>query len=169
MMPNAQQFRSAFNGFNRQDVVQYIEYMTNKHKAQLEQLNTQLQNARQELAQVAPAQDQQLKEQLDAALARCAALEAQLAESGTPVAASSTSDELEAYRRAERTERLAQERAAQIYAQANAVLADASSKLDAAVSGMTGFMDEVSQKLSASKQELQSAVDAMYAIRPESE
>ena len=44
-MAGIQNFRSALNGFNRQDVVHYIEYLNNQHNAQLEQLNTQLQNA----------------------------------------------------------------------------------------------------------------------------
>ena len=35
-------FRTALNGFNRQDVVKYIEYMNNRHNSQLQQLNNQL-------------------------------------------------------------------------------------------------------------------------------
>jgi hypothetical protein len=37
----AKNFRSAFNGFNRQDVVHYIELLNNQHKAQIEQLAAQ--------------------------------------------------------------------------------------------------------------------------------
>ena len=33
-----QNFRSAFNGFNREDVVHYLEYINNKHTAQVNQL-----------------------------------------------------------------------------------------------------------------------------------
>ena len=38
-MSELKNFRSAFRGFNRQDVVNYIEYINNTHNAQVEQLN----------------------------------------------------------------------------------------------------------------------------------
>ena len=41
-MPAPQNFRSAFNGFNREDVVHYIEYLNTKHAADLTQLNSEL-------------------------------------------------------------------------------------------------------------------------------
>ena len=104
-MAEFQNFRSALNGFNRQDVVNYIEYINNKHNSQLEQLNTQLQNVREELAQAkaAPVAQGGLQAQLDSALAHCAELEAQLAASQQTVSAPRDT-ELEAYRRAERAE-----------------------------------------------------------------
>jgi hypothetical protein len=52
-------FRSALNGFNRQDVVQYIEYLNNQHNAKVEQLNNQLQAA------LAQPTDEELKDLLD--------------------------------------------------------------------------------------------------------
>ena len=109
-MAAVQRFRSAFNGFNREDVVHYIEYLNNQHKSQTEQLNTQLQAA---LAKATPAD---LQAQLDAALAKCDELEQQLAQARLEAekAVSSAEAELEAYRRAERAERLAKERAQQI-------------------------------------------------------
>lgn len=165
-MADFQSFRSAFRGFNRQDVVNYIEFMNQKHNSQLEQLNTQLQNAREELSRVkaTPVSQSDLQEQLNTALARCAELEEKLNAASQP-----KDSELEAYRRAERTERKAQDRAAQIYAQANAVLADATGKVEAVSCQMSAMADEISAKLHSSKQELQAAVDAMYAIRPEEE
>ena len=42
----AQNFRSAFYGFNREDVVRYIEFLNNQHKNQLDQLHNQLQAAK---------------------------------------------------------------------------------------------------------------------------
>lgn len=163
-MANFQNFRSALGGFNRQDVVNYIEFLNQKHNSQLEQLNTQLQNARDELYQLkSAAVGNDLQAQLDAALARCEELEAQLDGSAPK------DTELEAYRRAERAERKAQERAAQIYAQANAVLADATVKVEAASGEMTAMVEQIATRLESSKQELQAAVDAMYAIRPEEE
>ena len=66
-MDTPKNFRSAFNGFNREDVVRYIEYMNNKHSAELEQLNSQLQ-----LAQANQGDNSQLQAKLEAAEARCA-------------------------------------------------------------------------------------------------
>ena len=108
----------------------------------------------------------EVQAKLDAALARCAELEAQLAGKGQPAM---SGDELEAYRRAERAERLAQQRAAQIYAQANAVLADATVKVESAAEGMNTMAEQINAQLEASRQDLQEAVSAMYAIRPEEE
>lgn len=167
-MAGIQNFRSALGGFNREDVVRYIEYINHQHNAQIEQLNTQLQNAREALAKAEPKADSDLLAQLEAAQAKCAALEAQLAE--RPHAApAQTGDELEAYRRAEKAERLARERAAQIYAQANAVLADATLKVEAASDGMNAVAEQLARQLQKSQQELRDAVSAMYAIRPEEE
>ena len=59
-------FRSAFNGFNREDVVHYIEYMNNKHNATINQLNNELQTLTNELAvlRAKPDQDPELVAQL---------------------------------------------------------------------------------------------------------
>ena len=163
-MADIQNFRSAFMGFNRQDVVHYIEMINTRHSAQIAQLNTQLKTARDELAQIsaAPTQENNLQEQLDAANARIAELEAKLA--AAPV---KTNEELEAYRRAERAERLAKERAEQLTAQINGVLADATARMEAVSDDLTDAVDTLSAKLAASKQEMKGAVDALYAIRPQ--
>ena len=163
-MAGIQNFRSALGGFNRADVVNYIEFMNNQHNAQIAQLNTQLQNAEEALARAQPAANGDLQAQLDAANARCAELEAALAAKGVP-----SDSELEAYRRAERAERMAQARAAQIYAKANAVLADATLKVQSAADGVKAATEQVSKQVQQSEQLLQEAVAAMYAIRPEEE
>ena len=160
-MAATQRFRSAFNGFNREDVVNYIEYLNNHHAAQLQQLNNQLQEAK---CTVSADTVADLQAQLDAALARVKELETQLA--AAPKQTAPQGDELEAYRRAERAERMAQERAAQIYAQANAVLADATLKVQSAADGIKNVAEQVTQQVQASEQQLQEAVAAMYAIRP---
>lgn len=165
-MAGMQNFRSALGGFNRQDVVNYIEYMNNKHNSELEQLNTQLQNAKEALAQAEAVDNSELQAKLEAAEARCAELEAQLAEAGT-AAGIKPGDELEAYRRAERAERLAHDRAAQIYAQANAALADATVKVEAASDDMGTMVEQFATQLQDTKQKLQEAVASLYAIRPE--
>ena len=158
-------FRSAFHGFNRQDVVQYIEYLNNQHNAKVEQLNNQLR-----IAKAAVPADNGLQEKLDAALERCAQLEAQLAQANT----CGSEQELEAYRRAERAERIAQERAQQICTQANAVLAEASSKAAAATARIAQLADETNAQLQAYRDAVsgtqavfQEAVDALGAIKAE--
>lgn len=159
-MAVSKNFRTALGGFNRQDVVRYIEYMNNQHSAELEQLNSQLQ-----LAQEKQNDNSELLAQLEAANARCAELEAQLANAaeGVPV----TGDELEAYRRAERAERLARDRASQIYAQANAALADATVKIETISDGMSTLTQQLETQMQDAKVKLQEAVASMYAIRPD--
>ena len=162
----AQQFRSAFHGFNREDVVRYIEYLNNQHRAQIDQLNSQLQAAK------ASADNSNLQAELNAALEKCARLEAQL--SANPAPASTSEQELEAYRRAERAERLAQERAQQIRTQANAVLADATVKAEAASAQIAQLATQASDQLQAyqaaiagTQSMFQDVVDALYSIQPE--
>ena len=164
-MAGMQNFRSALGGFNRTDVVRYIEYMNNQHRSELEQLNTQLKTAQEALAKA--GDNTELQAQLEAAQARCAQLEAQL--EGNGVVVEKTADELEAYRRAERAERLARDRAAQIYAQANATLADATVKVEAASDNLTALAEQVTVQVQDARNKLQEAVASMYAIRPEDE
>ena len=167
-MSEMQQFRITMRGFNRQDVVQYIEYMTNKHKSQLDQLNTQLQNTKEELEKAKSASaDRALLQQLAESQARCAALEAKIAE--YEASTIPAEQELEVYRRAERAERMAQERAAQVYDQVNAALADASLKVQSAVDGIRSVAEQASAQLQTAETQLQEAADAICAIRPEGE
>ncbi len=158
-MAAIKQFRSSMHGFNREDVVNYIEYLNNHHNTQIAQLNNQLQTA---LSRTA---DPAVQEKLDAALAKCEALEAQL--SGSAPAAVPGDQELEAYRRAERAERMAQERARQIYDQANAVLAEATIKLQQAQALLAGQLEQYQASMAESQNLLQEAAAALAAIQPE--
>jgi len=160
----AQHFRSAFHGFNREDVVRYIEFLNNQHKNQLDQLHNQLQAVKS-----APA-DSELQAQLTAALEKCAQLEEKLANINT------TEQELEAYRRAERAERIAQERAQQIRTQANAVLADATVKAEAATQQIAELATQANEQLLAYQAAVtntqalfQDVVASLAAIKPEEE
>lgn len=160
-----QHFRTAFRGFNREDVVHYIEYLNNHYTRQLEDLSTQLQAAQ----AAVPAADADLEARLQEALERCAQLEARLADKEAAVAAvpTATEEELEAYRRAERTERQARERAQQIYTQANAVLADVTAKAETASAQVAATAEQVTAQMLSTKATLEEAVAALYAIRPE--
>ena len=172
-MSELKNFRSAFRGFNRQDVVNYIEYINNTHNAQIEQLNNQLQAA------LSRPTDEEMKAKLEAAEARIAELEETLAQQDRAVlsdGASCTEQELEAYRRAERVERVAKERAEQIYAQANGVLAEATLKAESASAHIGAIADQVSNQLKEyqdsvleTKATFQEAVATLYAIKPQTE
>jgi len=162
-MAPVQKFRSALNGFNREDVVHYIELLNNQHTAQIEQLTNQLSAA------LAQADNTALLQQLDSANARIQELESALAASS---AASDT--ELEIYRRAERTERQAQNRARQIYDQTNAVLAEASLKAEDVSARIAETADLLAQQLEqyrqvilSSKDTFQESAAALTSICPE--
>ena len=175
-MPAPKNFRSAFNGFNREDVVRYLEYINAKHSAEINQLTSDADYLRAQLETVEPqaeaiaaleAERNELQAQLEAMTARVAELEAKLE---VPVR---TDDELEAYRRAERTERIAKERAELVYHQVNGVLAEASTKVEGVATEIGGMADNVMSQLtqlqvaiSSSKKALNDAVSTMYAIRP---
>ena len=193
-----QNFRASFNGFNREDVVHYLEYINNKHTAQINQLTAENQELRAAAQQ--PVEDQselvaslqaqcreltaQLEEEknrcaeltgkLEALQIRCQELEAQpQAAAPTENAALLASEELEAYRRAERIEREAKERSELVYFQANSVLTEAAAKVDTIAADVTDMADQVMRQLtqlqmavSSSKQALQDASSIMNTIRP---
>ncbi len=155
-MAEAYRFRGALGGFNREDVVRYIEYLNTKHTAQVNQLTSELEFLRHQLERAqanAPAEATPVNEQ---------------------PAQSCTEAELEAYRRAERTERNARERAEQIYRQATATLADATSLVDGAAEQLGTMADAVKGQLTqlqdaieTSKASLKDAAQIMSTIRPE--
>ena len=155
-MAATQRFRSAFNGFNREDVVNYIEYLNNHHAAQLQQLNNQLQEAKGAISTDTVAD---LQAQLDAALQRCTELEAQLSNNQEDT----VTKELEAYRRAEEAERKANARAQEIYAQANAVLLDATSMAEAAAEEFNQVADRTAQQLKEYQSSISATVDSFKA------
>ena len=191
-MATPQSFRSAFNGFNREDVVHYLEYLNAKHASQVEQLNTEVTFLQRKLEEQ-PAVDPTAAEEVTR---RMAELEEKLAESEAEREALSqklaqlekeleearaervtiqhrTDLELEAYRRAERAERMARERAEQVYRQTNGVLADASAKVDEAAGQVSQISDHVMSQLdllreavSCSKQALSDAAAGLYSLKP---
>ena len=88
-------------------------------------------------------------------------------------AAENGSDALDAYRRADRIERNARERAELVYHQASAVLSEAIARVDATTAEITAKADDAMSQLtqlqmavSASKQALQDASSLMNTIRP---
>ena len=194
-------FRSAFNGFNREDVIHYIEFLNSKHAAELNQMNSELDFLRTRQSPVLPepvpapqppAGDETVAEQaarIRELFDRCKELEqevqtlkaenarliSQMDEDKTQQSSYQlrVEEELEAYRRAERTERFARERAENLYRQANGALADATAKVDEAANEVGQVTDRVIAQLaelqnavSGSKQALREAAATMYTIRP---
>ncbi len=146
MAVNIENFRTALHGFNRTDVVQFIQAQTTEHEKALRLLreeNTRLQEA----LEAARAEAAEAKAQLEAltaaqeAAAQSAedipapsepALNAPMAPVASVVAAAPSSFnemELAAYRRAEMTERMARERAAASAERMKTVFAQADEKL----------------------------------------
>ena len=196
-------FRTAFNGFNREDVVHFIEYLNARHTAEINQLKAELDLLRsradavrnddqsQELDRLRQENEHlnhevaMLNSRLEAAHLQQSGsdpeLQAKLAQlqqqydalKAEKESSSGTARELEAYRRAERTERIARERADQVYHQVNGVLAEASGKVEVAASQLGELTDRVSAQLAqlqeavtGSRQALADASATLYAIRP---
>ena len=169
-----QNFRGAVGGFNREDVVHYIEYMNNKHSSQINQLNTELQALQEELARLRGNAD--LSAQLEEANARIAQLEQERDDLAAQVEQMSdrpqTDNELEAYRRAER---IATDRVEQLYQQANGALADATAKADETASQVGELTDalmvqlqQLQTVLASGGNSMRDAAAALFAIRPAS-
>ena len=171
-MAQEHRFRSAMRGFQREDVIRYIEYLNNKHISQVNQLKSENQALKDELAALrgnsaAESEIAELREQV-------AQLQQQLAQADAAPAENLAEAELEAYRRAERAERAAKERSAQIFRQTAGALSEATALVDDAADQFCATADGISAQIAIlqkavqdSKQALQDAAAAMYAIRPE--
>ena len=207
-MAEQQLFRTAFNGFNRDDVVQYIEELNARHAAEVNQLNADLQYLQEKLdalEAVCPENDapmmgepmtdnSDLVEDLEAKLAEAeeaaktakAQLDAQTAETlrlqvllDAALARQNEAHntvELDTYRRAERVERDARNRAREVSDKANAALSDATNKVDETAIQISELTDAAMQQLkqlqlaiSGSKQVLRDTATVLYSIRPEDE
>ena len=146
MAANIENFRSALHGFNRTDVVQFIQAQTTEHEKALRLLREE--NARlQETLEAARAEAEEAQAQLEALTAAQetavasteavpapdeAALNAPMPPAASVVAAAPSNFnemELAAYRRAEMTERMARERAAASAERMKTVFAQADEKL----------------------------------------
>ncbi len=177
MAAGMQQFRSSLNGFNRYDVVSFIETMTNEHEREKQELKKE--NSRL-AADAAKVQDEKsaLLEQIASLEAEKAELEevvevlqGQIVEMMTEEPADDTEDtpiaeptpneqELEAYRRAEAVERNAVQRANRLYEQMTSVCSDLNDR-------MTRSDDEIKvlySDLSANLSRLQDALADMKLV-----
>ncbi len=171
-MAENQSFRTAFRGFNREDVVNYIEYINNRYQAELSRLRTENQTLRESPRQSPPDADriQALEEELSQTKQELEQAKQELAKAKQADTAS-TEAELAIYRRAERTERLARERAVQLCGQAGNALAAARESLTqaeeqlAAVTMQTqAQVDRLREAVTASRQTLARTQEALSDI-----
>ena len=185
-MASFQNFRSAFNGFNREDVVHYIEFINNKHASEVNQLNNEMSALYQDLeayragyeeAAQAAQLLQQEQEKSAAQEQQILALQQEIEELKAQMEQNKnmprTGSELEAYRRAERAERTANDRVRQLFAQANGALADATARTDETACAISQMVDQVCAQLAQLQTTLTDGANsirdtatAMYAISP---
>lgn len=170
-MAESHNFRSAFHGFNREDVVRYIEYLNQKHNSCINQLKSENKALKDELEALQKSNTSDAEK--DALIAQ---LQSQLSQMSATGESSEPSAELEAYRRAERAERAAKERAEQVYFQATATLSEAAVRVEEATKEFDGILEQLNAQsaqlhsaVASGKTALQEAADTMYAIRPKEE
>ena len=196
-MAAPQNFRSAFNGFNREDVVNYISFTSNRHETEVNQLRGELAGVTKELEalreQTGGQEDlsrendelrtqlEQLRQQLEQSRAEAAELREQLEEIETAPAPApkaepvpDCTEELNAYRRAESTERRARERVGQMYDRATGALAEATTRLETSSEDLVQVSERVQKELElfreaicAGGQVLADVSAVISAIRPE--
>lgn len=192
-MAKPNNFRSALNGFHREDVVNYIEYLTGKHRSELSRLQQENEELADRCAQLeaqiaaqeetpAPAEELELLKQEHAAELdqqeklfgeRIAELEAEIARLNSE-SEKTKQTELETYRRAERMEREARVRAERIRIHAGEILDSAAARIRENAAGMEDAASALNEKLDAfcrsvdaSREELLSAADALKDLETE--
>ena len=171
-MAEHQNFRIAFNGFNRDDVVMYIEQLNTRHNAEVNRLKSDLHYMQEKLNNQEPAApavaegvDASVVEELEAKLAQAqeaarAAEEELLAQKAenrrlqelldtalTRQSENRASAELDIYRRAERVEREARSRASAVYGQANSALTTATAKVDETAGQIADLAEAAMQQI----------------------
>ena len=175
-MSCSENFRTAMRGFNRTDVVQFIQNLTAQHEKELRALQEEtdrltgtLETAQAE-RDAAVAEKSALEEQLltlrerpDAPEASPVDLDAPLAPPEGQPAPSEKLNELElaAYRRAEMAERLARERAASADEQLQALFAQMQDKLKLAAGDFDTVLNAFQTDFERLRQVIQSA---QYAL-----
>ena len=174
MSEPVQNFRTAFHGFNREDVVRFLETATARHTAEVNQLRDEIARLEGDLSLLRMRSgDGASQEELEALQAENARLKAQVEEletqltepAATPIRDETTwkDEELAAYRRAETVERQARNRAAQMYHRVNGLIADLAARMDGSKAEMTAAAEALGQALD----QLQLALDGGQSILTE--
>ena len=163
MAENAYTFRTALQGFNRTDVVNFIEQTTADHENAIHQMQMENSRLNQQLME-ANAYIDQLQQTIAAMqVAQDEADEPMLAidlppledpmPAVSPVIQNDFEEmELAAYRRAEQAERKAKERAAALYHQIDEVIAQTNDKLELDDKALSRLTADLSANISALQQ-----------------
>ena len=171
-MAEHQNFRITFNGFNRDDVVKYIEQLNARHNAEINRLKSDLHYLQEQLDNQEPAApavvegvSESVVEELEEKLAQAeeaartaeAELLAQKNENRrlqdlldtalTRQSENRASAELDIYRRAERVEREARSRANAVYGQASNALTTATAKVDETAGQIADLAEAAMQQI----------------------
>ena len=131
-MAMQQKFRSAFNGFHREDVVNYIARLTHDHEAQMNGMKTEMGFLKEELAQEREKNEELLK-QINGLLSQAREMHAQ--------------EELELFRQAEKTQREAEAQVSQAYEKTEAVLAASKLRADALAQAVDALRESLEVNL----------------------
>ena len=171
-MAEHQNFRITFNGFNRDDVVKYIEQLNARHNAEINRLKSDLHYLQEQLDNQEPAApavvegvsesvvaelEEKLAQAEEAARTAEAELLAQKNENRrlqdlldtalTRQSENRASAELDIYRRAERVEREARSRANAVYGQASNALTTATAKVDETAAQIADLAETTMQQI----------------------
>ena len=138
-------FRAAINGFNRSDVVNYIEECSINHERALRQLRDENARLRADLQKL-----QAEKDALEATPAEPEVPEPEAEPQPEPISEApavqepiSSAEELAAYRRAEAVERAARNRAAALCRQVNEIVDNASRKFETSRGDVNALMSDL--------------------------
>lgn len=149
-------FRTSVGGFHKGDVADYIAKTAQQHQAELAKKDSQIAQQEKEI--------QSLREQLNLMMASSMLLQED-APSEPDSQPALTELELEAYRRAEAAERLANQRAKKLYVQ----MEDICRSTDAAFDGAKTVVEETAQQVLMQAQVLNNAcqtlTQALHASR----
>ena len=129
---NLPKFRTAVGGFNRMDVVSYIESLSLQNQQTLKKLQEENSDLRRQIAQYEAAS---APSELEEAVAEPETVELEVPEAeaiahAEPETASLKEQELAAYRRAEAAERTARTRASQLNQSVDEIFSEALSRFD---------------------------------------
>ncbi len=129
---NLPKFRTAVGGFNRMDVVSYIESLSLQNQQTLKKLQEENSDLRRQIAQYEAAS---APSELEEAAAEPETVELEVPEAeaiahAEPETASLKEQELAAYRRAEAAERTARTRASQLNQSVDEIFSEALSRFD---------------------------------------
>lgn len=196
-MSKPQNFRTSMHGFNRVDVVNYIDYLVNRHNSEMDAVKADNKLREEELQEhcealeatvsalradpANPEQLELLKQEHQAELeqteklyqAQIDALKSEI-EALKSALAEKSEAELEAYRRAERVETMTRDRANRQREKGDAILAGAGEQvaamaqsMEAAASGLEAVIAQMRDCVSESKAQIASAAQALSALQAE--